>query len=146
VIHLLLIDVNVLVYAHRRDSPRHGEYRRWLESTAGGDEPFGAPPSIWSGFVRIATHKRVWHTPSTHEEAIAFAEVLRGCPAYVDVVPGEQHWELFCRLCRETSARGNLLTDAFFAAIAIEHGAEWISADGDFARFRGLRWRHPLEA
>jgi toxin-antitoxin system PIN domain toxin len=142
---LLLLDVNVLVYAHRRDAPRHTEYRRWLESTAAAAEPFGAPPAVWCGFVRIATHPRVWHEPSTHDQAFAFADTVRGCASYVHVAPGARHFDLFLRLCRETAAQGNLVTDAFFAAIAIEHGADWISADSDFARFRGLRWRRPLD-
>jgi hypothetical protein len=142
---VLLLDVNILVYAFRRDAPRHAAYRDWLESVAAAAEPFGAPPAVWSGFVRVATHPRIWNKPSAHAQVFAFADAVRECPVYVHVAPGERHWELFRQLCRETSAQGNLVTDAFLAAIAIEHGATWISADGDFARFRGLRWRHPLD-
>lgn len=143
---MLLVDVNILVYAFRRDAPDHLAYRRYVESLAGGDEAFGAPPSVWNGFTRVATHPRIWHQPSSHDEVFSFADAIRSCAAYVHIAPGDRHFALFQKLCRETSARGNLVTDAFLAAIAIEHGADWISADSDFGRFRGLRWRHPLDA
>ena len=65
-------------------------------------------------------------------------------PNRVEVVPGERHWAIFSRLCREAGARGNLIPDAWFAALAIESGCEWITTDRDYARFPGLRWRHPL--
>lgn len=59
--------------------------------------------------------------------------------------PGERHWEIFTRLCRSARARGNLVPDAYLAALAIESGTEWITTDRDYARFPGLRWRHPLD-
>jgi predicted nucleic acid-binding protein len=61
------------------------------------------------------------------------------------VSPGRKHWEIFLRLCREGDARGNLVSDAYHAALAIENGCEWITTDRDFARFPGLKWRSPLE-
>jgi predicted nucleic acid-binding protein len=64
----------------------------------------------------------------------------------VTLVPGERHWDIFQRLCREANAKGNLIPDAYLAALAIESGAEWITTDRDYARFPGLRWRHPLSA
>ena len=65
-------------------------------------------------------------------------------PHCVTVHPGARHWRIFTRLCRESGATGNLVPDAFLAALALEHGCELVSNDADFARFRGLRWRHPL--
>ena len=56
-----------------------------------------------------------------------------------------RHSEIFQRLCKETETVGNLIPDAYFAALAIESGCEWITTDRDYARFKGLRWRHPLE-
>ena len=64
----------------------------------------------------------------------------------VTLAPGERHWDIFQRLCREANAKGNLIPDAYLAALAIESGAEWITTDRDYARFPGLRWRHPLNA
>jgi len=60
------------------------------------------------------------------------------------VSPGERHWDIFTRLCKLADAKGNLVSDPFHAALAIESGAEWITTDRDFARFPGLLWRHPL--
>ena len=78
-------------------------------------------------------------------EALTFAEQLRGQPNCVLVSPGTRHWEIFQRLCAEIDARGNMVPDAYLAALAIESGCEWISTDRDFSRFKGLRWRHPLQ-
>lgn len=83
--------------------------------------------------------------PATVGEALRFAETIRSHPNAVVVAPGARHWEIFSRLCREVDAKGNLVADAYFAALAIESGSEWITTDRDFSRFRGLRWRHPLD-
>ncbi|CUS38768.1 putative enzyme [Candidatus Nitrospira nitrificans] len=73
-----------------------------------------------------------------------FAVSVREHPNAVTLTPGERHWEIFQRLCREANAKGNLVADAYLAALAIETGAEWITTDRDYARFPGLRWRHPF--
>lgn len=141
---MILPDVNVLVYAHREDVPRHPEFRGWLEAVAGGDETFGLSDLVLSGFVRVVTHARVFARPTPTERALEFAEVLRAASNSVPVGPGPRHWGIFARLCRDAEARGNLVPDAWLAALAIEAGAEWITTDRDYARFPGLRWRHPL--
>jgi predicted nucleic acid-binding protein len=87
----------------------------------------------------------VFVSPTPLERALEFAEVLRSAPNRVGLEAGPRHWEIFVRLCRDAKARGNLLPDAWFAALAIESGSEWITTDRDYARFPGLRWRHPLE-
>ncbi len=143
---MLLPDVNVLVYAHRRDVPDHARYRDWLDGVINGPEAFGLSDQVLSGCLRVLTHPRVFVKPSTLGEALAFTGALRSAPNRVRIEPGERHWEIFQTLCREANARGNLIPDAWFAALAIESGSEWISADGDYARFPGLRWRHPLRA
>jgi toxin-antitoxin system PIN domain toxin len=140
---LNLIDVNVLVYAHRRDAPRHEECRRWLEALLKSDEPFGMNDHILSGVLRIVTHPKVFDPPSPEEKAIAFVEGIRGHESMVPVVPGARHWGIFLDLCRRSGARGNLIPDAYFAALAIEAGCEWVTTDRDYSRFPGLRWRHP---
>ena len=78
------------------------------------------------------------------DAALAFVTTLRDRPNCTLVAPGARHWEIFTRLCRETDAKGNLIADAYLAALAIESGSEWITTDRDYARFAGLRWRHPL--
>lgn len=99
---------------------------------------------VLSGFVRVVTHPRVFKQPSSLDDAMTFASQLRDQPNCVVIVPGNAHWRIFTRLCAEANVRGNLVPDAYFAALAIEHGCDWITTDGDFSRFAGLKWRHPL--
>lgn len=143
---MILPDVNVLVYAHREDSQGHRAYRDWLESAVNADAAFGMSDLVISGFLRVVTHPRIFVSPSSLADAMQFAEELRACPNRVAVSPGNDHWRIFCRLCDTAGAKGNLIPDAWLAAMAIEHGCEWITTDGDFARFPGLRWRHPLKS
>jgi uncharacterized protein len=110
-----------------------------------GQESFGTNDHILSGVLRVLTHPRVFDPPSTLETALAFVGEIRSHPAGVPILPGPRHWEVFLDLCRSAEARGNLVPDAYFAALAIESGCEWITTDRDYARFPGLRWRHPLD-
>jgi toxin-antitoxin system PIN domain toxin len=134
----------VLVYAFHEGAPGHGRYRRWLTDAVESDEPVGLSELALSGFVRVATHPRVFSPPAPIERALEFTDALRAQPNAVIVSPGARHWDIFDRLCRAVDAKGNLVADAYLAALAIESGSEWITADRDFSRFPGLRWRHPL--
>jgi toxin-antitoxin system PIN domain toxin len=125
-------------------APLHAAYREWLEAAVESDEAFGVSDLVLSGFVRVVTHPRVFSPPEPVESALAFADALRAAPTAVPVSPGARHWGIFERLCRESGARGNLVPDAYLAALAIESGSEWVTTDRDYARFPGLRWRHPL--
>jgi toxin-antitoxin system PIN domain toxin len=109
-----------------------------------GDEAYGISELVLAFVSRIATHPRVFDPPTSLEETLAFVDVVRNQPQCVLIAPGPQHWSIFCRLCRQAGAKGSLVTDAYLAALAIESGSEWITADRDFSRFPGLRWRHPL--
>jgi toxin-antitoxin system PIN domain toxin len=137
-------DVNVLVYAYRAEALDHDSYWRWLDSVANGDEAFALSSIVLSGFVRVVTHPRVFRPPSPIDDALRFAEDLLSPQNCIMIRPGPRHWDLFARLCRESGARGNLVPDAYLAALAIEAGCELITTDRDFARFKGLRSRHPL--
>ena len=140
-----LPDVNVLVYAFRQDAPNHSSYRAYMMQLVNAPEAFGMCDLVLSGFLRIVTHPRVFNPPSTLKQAMAFVGPLRSAPNCVTVSPGSRHWAIFCELASKAGAKGNLVADAFLAALAIESGCEWITADRDFARFPGLRWRHPLD-
>jgi toxin-antitoxin system PIN domain toxin len=142
---VILIDVNVLVYAFDSGSIDHDRYRTWLELALAADEPVGLSDLVLSAFIRIVTHPRILVRPASIETAFRFANQVRGASAAVVVSPGDRRWSVFERLCRAAGARGNLTTDAFHAALAIEAGAEFITTDRDFSRFPGLRWRHPLD-
>ena len=141
---MIIPDVNVLVYAARDDTNRHAEYREWLVRAMRGPEAVGLSELVLSGVVRVLTHARVFNPPMSIVEALAFVDALRAQPRAVALRPGERHWSLFTALCRDGDARGNLVADAYHAALAIEAGAEFITTDRDFARFPGLRWRPPF--
>ena len=143
---MILPDVNVLIGAYRDDASEHDTCRPWLEAVLGGDEAFAVSDLVLSGFLRIVTHPRIFRRPSPLDEALKFANVIREQPHCVPVDPGPRHWEIFSRLCRGADIRGNLIPDAYFAALAIESGCEWVTFDGDFARFEGLRWSRPAPA
>ena len=143
---MILIDVNVLVYACRRDAARHLEYKTWLSGALGGPEAVGIAPESLAAVVRITTHPRIWKTPLTAKQAFAFVNAVRAAPTAVPVHPGVDHWRLFAVLCEEAGVRGNLVTDAWMAALAIEQGCTLMTTDRDFSRFRGLRHEHPLGA
>lgn len=140
---MTLADVNVLIYAFRSDSPHHAASRSWLDRTVAGDARFGVSPLALSAVVRITTDPRAFKQPDTMESALGFCNDLLDQPHCQIVRPGERHWNVFARLCRETGSRGRRVTDAWYAALAIEHGCTWISFDRDFARFPGLDWRVP---
>lgn len=141
---MILVDVNVLVYACRRDAVRHNEYKAWLTEALGGAQAVGIAPESLAAVIRITTHPRVWKTPLTTEQAFTFAEAVRAAPTAVPVFPGADHWRVFTALCKESGAKGSLVSDAWIAALAIEQGCTLVTTDRDFARFRGLRTEHPL--
>ena len=141
---MVLFDVNVLVYAFREDAPDHASFRNWLEGVTSSESAFGLSDVVLSGFLRIVTHPRLFNPPTPLEYALPFVEALRAQPNCVLIAPGSRHWAIFAALCRDTDARGNLIPDAYLAALAIESGSEFISTDRDFSRFPGLRWRTPF--
>jgi toxin-antitoxin system PIN domain toxin len=143
---MILPDVNVLVYAHREDAARHSEYRAWLQGVWRSPATFAVSDLVLSGCLRVLTHPRVFDPPTPFATALAFIEQIRSRPNAVIVQPGPQHWTIFKEICAAANVTGNLVPDAFLAALAIETGSDLITTDHDFARFPGLRWRHPLSA
>ncbi|MGH6893260.1 MAG: type II toxin-antitoxin system VapC family toxin [Dongiaceae bacterium] len=137
-------DVNVLIYSHREDAPEHDRYASWLRGVVQADEPLAAADIVLAGFLRIVTNGKIFDPPTPMKTAIAFCQRLVEWPRVVLITPGRQHWDLFVAQCADI--HGPLVADAYLAALAIEHGCELITTDGDFARFKGLRWRHPLGA
>lgn len=136
-------DVNVLIGAFRADAAGHAELRQWLLRALSDGEMLGLTPAVSTGVVRVLTNARIFNAPDSLADALAHLEGLRSNPSVVEVGPGPRHWDIFAGLCREADARGNLVADAAHAAIAIEHGATWVTLDRDFARFPGLRWEVP---
>jgi len=143
---MILPDVNVLVYAFRPDSEHHTLCRDWLDSVVNGEEAYGMAPQVLGSFLRVVTNRRVFTRPSRLETALSFSASLLEQPHCQIVQPGARHWTIFADLCRRARATGNLIADAWFAALAIEAGCEWITTDRDYARFDGLRWRSPTNS
>src|SRR4051812_34633713 len=139
-----LADVNVLVYAFRADSSAHKVCRRWLEGMVRSEEAFAVSDQVLAGFLRVLPHPRVFNPPTPLAKALEFARILRDEPNAVAMMPEERHWDIFTKLCRGAEAKGNLVPDAWLAALAIESGCELITMDRDFARFEGLRWSSPV--
>lgn len=140
---MILPDVNVLIYAFRKDVPQHKLCNTWLAGNVGAAARFGLAPLALSALIRITTNPRAFREPSTPEEAFEFCNYLLRQPNCQLVAPGERHWDIFERLCLETLTKGTRITDAWYAALAIEWGCEWITLDRDFARFPGLKWSLP---
>jgi toxin-antitoxin system PIN domain toxin len=141
---MILPDVNVLVYAHREDAPGHVAYRNWLEELINSDQAYGFSELVLSGFLRVVTHPRIFNPPSDLTVAFSFISIIRSQPNAVLIAPGPRHWEIFKNLCQSANTKGNLIPDAYLAALAIESGSEWITTDRDYSRFTGLKWRQPL--
>ncbi len=140
---MILPDVNVLIYAFRGDVPEHAICRPWLDRVILGTARFGVSPLALAAVVRITTSRGTYSQPSSHDEAFGFCDDILAQPNCQIIEPGERHWQTFKTLCIETNTRGRRVTDAWYAALAIEWGCEWITLDRDFARFPGLRWSRP---
>ena len=137
-------DVNVLVSAFRTDSPHHRVCKDWLETALAGDEMLAISELVLSGVLRVLTHPKVFMPPTPLPDALEFARVLQTHPRVAPLRPGAGHWRIFLQLCERSHAIGNRIPDAFHAALAIEHGCEWITLDRGFAALPGLALRNLL--
>ncbi|SDU74058.1 toxin-antitoxin system PIN domain toxin [Jiangella alkaliphila] len=136
---MLMPDVNILVYAHRGELPQHPPHREWLQGLLDGMESYAVSDAVLNGFLRLVTNRRVFRTPTPLDDALRFADAVRHRPQAIVVAPGPRHWPIFEQLCRDAGATGRDVPDAHLAAVAIEHGCEFVTADKGFARFKGLR-------
>jgi len=132
------------LYAHRHDAADHRRFRQWLDAVVAGPEDYGFSDLILSSFVRVVTLPKIFQPPTPLAEALEFCDFLRNRPNAFSVVPGPRHWQIFADLCIRVGARGALVSGTYLAALAIESQCEFITLDRDFARFPGLRWRHPF--
>lgn len=142
---MILVDVNLLIYAHYVNSQFHDATRSWFEEVLQRSEPIAVSWAILLSFLRITTNPRALASPLLLPEAIAVIEDLIQRPPVRILSPGEGHWSILQRMLIAGQAGGNLVSDAHLAALAIEHGALLCTTDRDFSRFPGLRWENPLE-
>ena len=136
------MDVNILVYAHRQDVEYHKDYRQWLESVMNSNVDYGFSSLVLSGFLRVVTHPKIFENPSPLEAAIKFVKQIQGHSNAVEIVPKDRHWFIFEGLIKSTNARGNLIPDAYHAALAIESGCQWVTTDKGFKKFNGLKLKN----
>ncbi|WP_434614211.1 TA system VapC family ribonuclease toxin [Arthrobacter sp. A5] len=148
---MILVDVNVLVYAFDSDAPQHEAYAPWLAEALGGAVPtvaeeFALLDTVLSGFVRIVTHPKIMPSPAPIRRALEFVNALIGAPSARWLPASESLWRAFAQLIDvDRAVKGNLVPDAYIAAAAIAHGARLATADRGFARFSGLTWFDPAD-
>jgi uncharacterized protein len=139
----MIVDANVLLYAVDADSTFHDAARDWLEETLNGPTRLGLPWASLLAFQRISTHPRASASPLSPGQAWSYIGDWLGADGTWVPAPGDRHAEILRRLVVEGDLRGNLVTDAHLAALAIEHGVGVCSMDSDFARFPELTWVNP---
>jgi uncharacterized protein len=141
---MILVDANLLIYAIDEQSPYYHSSKIWWDEQLSGTEPVALYWPVIQAFLRITTNPRISPVCLRIEESYTYVESWLSQPCTLLLQPTSSHREIFKKLLTQTQATGNLISDASLAALAIEHGCILCSADGDFARFPGLKWRNPL--
>lgn len=143
---MILVDSNLLLYAFDAGAKHHAGARSWLEDVLDSANQVGFAWVTLLAFIRIGTNPNALSRALSLEEATSIVSSILQRQNAILLYPGERHWTLLRQLLIDAQARGDLVTDAHLAALAIEHGATVCTMDRDFARFPGLRWRNPLES
>lgn len=144
---MILPDVNVLVYAYRREAEEHDAYAAWLTALVAGQDELALVDHCLMGFLRIVSNPRILTDPAPTSDALKFVERLRAAHRGRPVAATTATWEVLAKYISEDRAvRGNLLPDAFLAALAVSHGCRLATADRGFARFPGLEFFDPVAA
>jgi toxin-antitoxin system PIN domain toxin len=143
---VILIDANLLVYAHVDSMDQHTAARTWLDDQLNTGARVGLPwPSLLS-FVRLVSNPRIFARAETVASAWRQVEDWLGCATVWIPQPTDRHADILQGFLNRHALKSNLVPDAHLAALAVEHGLSLCSTDGDFARFEGLQWVNPLEA
>lgn len=140
---MVVVDANVLLYAVDLASAHHERSRAWLDAALAGTEAVGFAWIALLAFIRVGTNSSILPTPMSAAEATGQVEAWLAAPAAVIAQPSPRHASLLRGLLRDTGTAGNLTNDAHLAALALEHGADVVSFERDFARFPGVRHRLP---
>lgn len=142
---MVIVDANVLIYATNSTARQHPEAADWLDGALAGAEAVGLAWVVLLAFMRLTTNPAIFPRPISAAESAEQVEAWLGAPGAVVVEPTARHVHVLRGLIAESGAAGNLVTDAHLAALAIEHGADLVSYDRDFARFAGVSHRLPGE-
>jgi len=143
---MIMVDVNLLIYAIDSDSPHHKIASSWLERTLNGNELVGLPWIVVLAFLRVSTRAGVLRIPMTVEKAVSYCQEWLDLGSVRLLVPGKKHWPIFRNLVLTVGTAGNLTSDVHLAALALEHGCPLYSVDNDFKRFPGITHVNPLAA
>ena len=141
---MIVLDANLLIYSYDTHSPHHKKSLSWLEKILSGTETVGLPWQTVSAFIRVLTNRKLHGLRLSLEQAAEVVDEWLNQPGVRLLLPGEDYWRLLRRVMIEGQAFGPLVSDAEIAALTIEYGGVLHTADRDFARFPGLRWRNPL--
>jgi uncharacterized protein len=141
---VIILDVNILIYAVNRDAPLHSLANSWLEATLSGAETIGIPWTVLLAFLRLTTRAGLFRNPLPLDVSFDLIDSWLEQPSVIIIEPGPRHRTILRELLLAIGTAGNLTSDAHLAALALEHRAELYSFDQDFVRFPGLKWRNPL--
>jgi uncharacterized protein len=141
---VILVDANLLIYAHNEGVTQHEAAQKWLAKVLIGDEDLGLPWAVIHTFLRLTTGGRVFRETLPIERSLRIVDRWLAVPHVKIVEPGPRYWDILRRLCIDSAVRGKVLSDAHLAAIAVEHDATMCTTDADFRRFAGLRVFNPL--
>ena len=142
---MIVLDVNLLLYAYDAEAGEHQQARSWLEDTLSGSQTVGLPWHTNLSFLRISTAPRIISNPFELDTAISIVDAWLKSPNVTIIGPTEEHWRIVLKLLPKTRTRGSLIMDAHLAALVIEHGATLCTNDRDFARFPGLKVEFPIQ-
>lgn len=145
-VDVFILDVNVVLAAHRTDHTHYEIIRPWFDALVGSGQDFAVPDLVWASFLRLATNRRIFSVPTPQVDAFAFIDAVSAQRHHLRVAPGPRHLVLLRRLCQEADATGDLIPDAVLGAVAVEHGAVVATLDRDFARFTSVRHLRPGRA
>jgi uncharacterized protein len=142
---MIAVDSNILVYAHRRDSPWHAPAAERMRELAEGLSAWALPWPCVHEFLAIVTHPKIYAPPSTLKQAIDQVDAWLSSPSIVLLAETADHWTSLRGVLESSRAVGPKVHDARIAALCAAHGVrELWSADRDFSAFAGLNVRNPL--
>lgn len=141
---MILVDLNLLLYAVNEAANQHERARTWWEEALSGSETVALPWTVILGFLRITTNRRIMPRPLTAVQAMDLVQDWLDQPPVEPIQATQEHWTILRELLEELGTAGNLTSDAHLAALAVEHGARLYSTDNDFSRFANVRWVNPL--
>lgn len=141
---MIIPDLNLLLYAHNTEDPRHDAARLWWMNSLTSKETIGIPLAVSVGFIRLATNPSVLSPPMTSGQAVALVKEWFRNPRVIQLDSGVNHFDHLEQCLDAAGKAGSLVTDAHIAALALDHDAEIHSADQDFGLFPNVRWRNPL--